>query len=119
MNLEPSASAIEPESSSEQPVVSAWIEVGHRSNPGGIESSLAIVGNATVVSPLRRVEMPVINVTDVMITVVLDLEVTVSTLSRLCKECESGCEDSAEILLGWAVLGRRRDEALLATASGG
>ena len=81
--------------------------------------TFAIVGSATVVRPLSNVEMAVIKVTLAMIAVVLDFDVTVSTLSRLCRDRASGCEDSPEVLLGRAVLGRRRDEALLATASGG
>ena len=52
-------------------------------------SSRAIVGNATVVSPFNRVEMAVIKVTDAIITVVRDFEVTVSTRSRLCSERSS------------------------------
>ena len=86
MNLEPNASAMEPERSREQPVVRAWIEDGHRSSPGGMLSSFAIVGRATVVRPLSSVEMAVMRVTEAMMTVVRDLEVTVSTLSRLCRE---------------------------------
>jgi hypothetical protein len=119
MNLEPSASAMEPQSRREQPVVRAWIEDGHRSNPGGILSSLAIVGRATVVTPLSSVEMAVMRVTEAMMAVVRDFEVTVSTLSRLCKEEASRSLASLEILLPRALLVRRKEDALLATASGG
>lgn len=82
MSLAPSASAREPEINREQPLVSAWILEGHSNKEGGISNSLAIVGKATVVSPLRSVDIPVIRVTEAMITVVRDFEVTVSVRSR-------------------------------------
>lgn len=41
-----------------------------------------MVGKATVVTPLRRVEIAVINVTDAMTTVVREVDVIVSVLSR-------------------------------------
>lgn len=82
MSLAPIASASEPEIKREQPFVRAWMLDGQRRSEGGMSSSRAIVGRATVVTPLRSVDMAVISVTDAITTVVRDLEVIVSLLSR-------------------------------------
>lgn len=83
ISLAPIASASEPDISNEHPLVRAWILDGHSNKDGGISSSFAMVGKATVVRPLRRVEIPVISVTEAITTVVRDFDVIVSVLSRL------------------------------------
>ena len=62
------------------------MEDGQRRRLCGMLSSSAIVGKATVVRPFSSVEMPVMSVTEAMMTVVRDLDVTVSVRSRECRE---------------------------------
>lgn len=89
MKREPKASATDPAISKEQPLVRAWIDDGQKMSPGGIASSMAIRGKATVVTPLRRELMPVVSVTEAMITTVRDLDVTVSVRSKECREASA------------------------------
>jgi hypothetical protein len=97
------------------------MEDGHRNSPSGMSSSFAIVGRATVVKPLSNVEMAVIRVTEVMITAVLDFDVTVSVLSRLCIENASRFCSLESLAEARELLGRLNEAAFdfVATASGG
>jgi hypothetical protein len=115
------ASDMEPAINSEHPTVRDCILVGQSSKDDGMSSSRAIVGSATTVSPERRVEIAVINVTDVMTTAVLDFDVIVALRSRLCSEATS-LSSSLDILAeARELLGRRKDALLdlRTTASGG
>jgi hypothetical protein len=107
MNLEPRASAIEPESRRVQPHVKAWIEDGlnhasvsilsdysmkqayHSIRLSGMSRSLAIVGRMTVVKPLSNELIPVIRVTDATTIAVVDFEVFVGALSSPRKDISS------------------------------